>query len=476
MSTKPEPTTEQLSIIDHFRSTLDNIMINAYAGTGKTATLEMIERASRQHPMLYLVFNKKNAEEAKSRMRTSTAVRTFNSFGHRIWADYIGKPLKLDGKKVQTILTEIISTAPRDIRNQLSDSYWFIVDSVNRARALGYIPTGKFPNAEPLVRQGQFHKALEETPDDLSAALIDKVLTECITLSYKGHIDFNDQIYMPALFGGRYPKFPIAMVDEFQDLSPINHAMLDHISKQRIIGVGDIYQNIYGFRGAKADGMNDAQTKFSMHHASLSVSFRCPSNIIARARRQVPDIVAWKHGGEFAELEHLAAETIPDNATFICRNNAPLFALALNLLSMGKSIKLFGSEIGPKLIGIMRRLGPDDMTQAASEIAIDNWLAERLDRESTTAVELAECMRVFVSKTNSLRSAIAYVEHIFTQAGTIKLLTGHKSKGLEFPLVYHLDPFLCDKTKQQDRNLDYVITTRSSDRLYEINSTGIIWP
>jgi len=315
MSTKPEPTTEQLSIIDYFRSTPDNIMINAYAGTGKTATLEMIERASRQHPMLYLVFNKKNAEEAKSRMRTSTAVRTFNSFGHRIWADYIGKPLKLDGKKVQTILTEIISTAPRDTRNQLSDSYWFIVDSVNRARALGYIPTGKFPNAEPLVRQGQFHKALEETPDDLSAALIDKVLTECITLSYKGHIDFNDQIYMPALFGGRYPKFPIAMVDEFQDLSPINHAMLDHISKQRIIGVGDIYQNIYGFRGAKADGMNDAQTKFSMHHASLSVSFRCPSNIIARARRQVPDIVAWKHGGEFAEIDADPDVNTQDGAT-----------------------------------------------------------------------------------------------------------------------------------------------------------------
>jgi len=62
----------------------------------------------------------------------------------------------------------------------------------------------------------------------------------------------------------------------------------------------------------------------------------------------------------------------------------------------------------------------------------------------------------------------------FAQTGTIQLLTGHKAKGLEFGDVYHLDPWLC-KDSEQDRNLSYVISTRSQDRLTEVDSTGIDW-
>ena len=53
-------------------------------------------------------------------------------------------------------------------------------------------------------------------------------------------------------------------------------------------------------------------------------------------------------------------------------------------------------------------------------------------------------------------------------------MTGHKSKGLEFPDVYHLDPYLLSDTSQ-DRNLRYVISTRSSNNLTEIDSDRIKW-
>jgi hypothetical protein len=48
--------------------------------------------------------------------------------------------------------------------------------------------------------------------------LIDSVLTDSIRLAYEGQIDFDDQIYMPTLFGGTFPRFPLVMVDEAQDL------------------------------------------------------------------------------------------------------------------------------------------------------------------------------------------------------------------------------------------------------------------
>jgi hypothetical protein len=67
------------------------------------------------------------------------------------------------------------------------------------------------------------------------------VLTDSIRLAYEGQIDFDDQIYMPTLFGGTFPRFPLVMVDEAQDLSPLNHAMLEKLVTSRLIAVGDPY-------------------------------------------------------------------------------------------------------------------------------------------------------------------------------------------------------------------------------------------
>ena len=133
-----------------------------------------------------------------------------------------------------------------------------------------------------------------------------------------------------------------------------------------------------------------------------------------------------------------------------------------------------GSDIGPKLIALFRKLGPDDMAQASVVSAIDGWLEERLARSSTTAQDLADCMRVFASHGSTLGTAIAYAEHLFAQRGTIRLLTGHKAKGLEFPTVFHLDPWLC-RDEEQDLNLRYVIQTRAMESYYEINSRDIRW-
>ncbi len=45
---------------------------------------------------------------------------------------------------------------------------------------------------------------------------------------------------------------------------------------------------------------------------------------------------------------------------------------------------------------------------------------------------------------------------------------------MEWDTVYHLDPWLC-RDDEQDKNLRYVIQTRSADQAFEINSTDIRW-
>ena len=82
------------------------------------------------------------------------------------------------------------------------------------------------------------------------------VILQSIKLAYDGKIDFDDQIYMPSLFGGTFPKFPLVLVDEAQDLSLLNHAFLQKLVTKRIIAVGDRNQSIYLFqrRGAEQHG------------------------------------------------------------------------------------------------------------------------------------------------------------------------------------------------------------------------------
>lgn len=280
---------------------------------------------------------------------------------------------------------------------------------------------------------------------------------------------------MPALFGGPFPKFPRIMVDEYQDQSPVNHALLARLVTRRLIGVGDPHQNIYGFRGAKAGGMSSAVTQYSMTELPLSVSFRCPRAIVEAARWRVPHFQWSQEGGNVTDhTDKFEASRIVDDAAIICRNNAPLLRMAFRLINMGRSVQVVGSELGPRLIAIMKKLGPDGMSRRELVDEIEHWRNEKLAANSKSANDLADCMRVFAEHGSSLGSAVAYAEHLFAQEGTIRLLTGHKSKGLEYPSVYWLDPGLCD-SREQDRNLAYVITTRSQNSLTLLDSSTILW-
>lgn len=477
------PTPEQITILSAVTSSTNNLMINSLAGCGKTTTLRLIERATSTKPVLCLAFNRRIADEIEYKPRapdperrmtsTTTTVRTFNSLGHRIWAQAQSKKLDLNAKKVPDILRQIIDEAPRKAQGPMWDSFWPVVQGVALAKALGYVPEGKFNHTVRLCSGKTLHLALDEEPDDLTADLIDITLTRSITAAYAGSIDFNDQVYMPALFGGTYPQFPLVMVDEAQDLNPVNHAILEHISRRsRVILVGDPWQSIYGFRGAVQSGMGALGVRHSCSPLDLSTSFRCPSAIVENARWRVPHFKWLKEGGHVESLNEATADSFPDGCAVLCRNNAPLFRLAMHFLSNGRSVQVAGSDIGPKLIAIMRKLGPEEASRAETLSAIGGWLEERLARGSTTAQDLADCMKVFVAHGDSLGQAVRYAEHLFAQRGTIQLMTGHKAKGLEFSTVFFLDPWLC-RDDEQDLNLKYVIETRAMESLYYIDSRAI---
>lgn len=741
----PSPTEEQSFILGLLSTTSANILIDSVAGSGKTTMLEMLQ-ADRREPTLCLAFNTRIADRMRETFSSLTTVKTLNSLGHGIWAKACSGTIVVNARKVSDLLREKIKSLPKNIQGEAYEQFSEIVSAIGLAKAIGYVPERYFPNARRLATLYSVLASTDESLSDLSIDLLDEVLVASIRSAYAGLVDFNDQVYMPALFGGTYPRHPLVLIDEAQDLSPVNHEMLFHLRHSRLIAVGDpwqchppgtliritgskggyipieslregmqvahydtkdalfkgltvqgkdiqhieqsefdgdlvvvsinqklvkmtpnhrvitrinresfgcllylmkrdnrfrlgtskifhngnafgpsmrarqeradaiwilahypseeeayikeqvlsikhgvptilfesekqqdridaiwaempdtrigarellhafhrdesypiwrdeydnfigfhraciieacnlmpelmtmltfpagtwspiqveyepytgpvygltveeaqdgkrlylandflVHNSIYGFRGAVQSGMEKLRTRFEMIPAPLSVSFRCPRAIVEAARWRVPHMKWSKPGGRVAHLKNPSATAFADGSAIICRNNAPLFALALRLLRAGRSVSVGGSDIGPRIVGIMKRLGEDSTTQKELLNAIEGWREAKLEKESKTANDIADCMRVFAEHGNTLSQSIAYAEHLFAQKGTITLLTGHKAKGLEWGIVYHLDEWLIGN-HEQDLNLRYVIQTRALETYYEIESREIRW-
>ena len=483
---KPKPTDEQCFILDQIRSSQSNLQINAFAGTGKSATLKMIDDLMPESLLsLYLVFNKRNAEEAidsnefrplieteNRRPVRGTKIQTLNGCGHGIWAQKAQDKISLDKDKTKKLFYTHLQTFTKPSQDEAWEEWSNVKQGVELSKALGYLPEGNYPNAARLCTWSAVNDACDEPLSPLAKELVDEILLVSVKTAIKGFIDFNDQVYMPALFGGPFPRYPVGMVDETQDLSPVNHAMLDRLGFERLISVGDPAQTIYTFRGAKANGMADIRRRFAMSEADLSISFRCSQRIVEEARWRVPTFKWFNQGGVVEELSQIKLDEIREDSAIICRNNAPLFRLAIRLLSSGRNVRVHGSDMGPRLIAIMRKLGPEGMSQESTLSAIEDWEGERVEKGSKTAKDIADCMRVFVSYGPTLKHALLYIDSIFKQHGSIELLTGHKSKGLEWNRVYFLDQFLIGED-EQDLNLRYVIQTRAKQELYYINSREI---
>jgi len=477
------PTAEQVAIVEAACHTKDNLLINALAGAAKTTTLVMIAQALPAEPILSLAFNKRIAVEMEKRLPGHVQCRTLNSIGHRVWAQACSKKIVLDTKKSYLILKGIVDGLTRRDKTEAYETFSETLKLVGQAKMAGYVPDGAPSHAKRLISCNDFWSLQDEETEDLSRTLVDQVLVESIRQSYNGHIDFDDQIYMPTLFGGTFPRFPLVLVDEAQDLSPLNHAMLEKLVVNRLIAVGDPWQSIYAFRGAMSSSMATLRDRFKMKEMDLSISFRCPKAIVLRARSRAPHMQwpEWAIEGSVNAPTEWTADLIPDGAAVICRNNAPLFRLAFQLIRAGRGVSVVGSDIGPALVKALKKLGPEDMNYDQANAAIDAWEKEKLAKAKgkATVKDKAECLRVFVSIGSGLAGGIAYAESIFRASGPIQLLSGHKSKGLEWDSVFHLDPHRIPslyaeggEALEQELNVRYVIETRAKQSLTLIDMEG----
>lgn len=486
---EPKLTDEQVNILDAYRTTGDNILMEAYAGSGKSYMLEQVQ-AIVEPPCLYVAFARLDADmfgrykdpldinykKVKPILKDTTVSKTINGLGHGCWGATVGK-LNLNPNKTFEILKAMITELKGKDKDNAWDQYSEIKDAVSMAKNMGYIPSGHPQASRRLCDRAQLEERLENKLTPFAWKLVDAALITSIKASYERLIDYDDQVYMSSLFGGTFPRFPNVLIDEDQDINPTGHALLGKLCKDSRVGaVGDRWQSIYYFRGAETGGVDKIKAKFNMVEYPLSVSFRCPEAIVMAARWRVPTLKWMKDGGKYEVLSEFTATDIPEGAAIICRNNAPLLRAAFSLLSGKRSVQVVGSDISAKIVKLLRKIGSEGDSQADLLLKIDAWRDQKLTTSNAPATtnDTAECLKVFASWGKDVDQACRYAEHIFKQQGAITLTTGHKAKGKEWDICYHLDPQLLGRD-DQDLNLKYVIQTRSKDAMYEITTQETLW-
>lgn len=479
---------EQLAIFHEVESTKDNLIIEALAGGAKTTTL--VELASRLGGTgIAVAFNKKIADELKPRLPPNVESRTLNSLGHRVWQQRLGRKLTLADGKCRQLLTEVIEDqTSEDDRQHLWENFADLTRIISGSKNHGHLPDRIARNlgerATPLMTDDEF---FEMVPEDISPLMRDavlSVLSASAEMALAGTIDFADQLLFPTITRCVFPIYQNVLVDEAQDLSELNHTMIAKFAKKRLIAVGDSAQAIYAFRGAHKEGMPLLAERFKMRTLHLSTSFRCPQAICDHVRWHVPRIQHWpdnpRNPGTIRRLASWDFSEIPDGAVVICRNNAPLFNLAVKMLREGRRPQVWGRDVAAALVKVMEGLGAPNMRREAAVAALSRYKAGKLEKAKKASAKQSvedrcECILVFLSNAETLGGAISLAKNVLNSEGKVDLCSGHKSKGHEWENVFILDAFLLGDDIQ-DLNLTYVMATRSQHHLTYIESAGYVDP
>lgn len=498
------PTPEQAAIIAAAQERSESILVRAYAGCAKTTTLELIAKALPQGG-LALAFNVKIKKELEKRFPASFTIKTMNGLGHSAWGAALGKRLTLDEKKLGRIVTAVM----REANYSASADDWAVVKQLAQsAMTQGLVPrefTQKGLVEDKQAFWDDLATDLLGSPDDTLCGFARQAIIANVKEGFAGTISFDDQIYLSTMFGGRFPRFPLVMVDEAQDLSPLNHVQVRKCASDRLIVVGDEKQAIYSFRGADTASISKLRAlRPEWIELPLATTFRCPRRLVTRQRGHVPDFKAFHANTEGDIFEWNSADEPAQRAwghqklfglghteiAVLCRNNAPLLSLAFKLLRKQIGVTMIGRDIGKGLILLSKKIIPDDNTNAEGCFAaISAWRAnesakavatghdERLDAIEDKAESLLAILEG--SAAQSARGLRARLGELFARdSGRVVLSTGHRAKGLEWDLVVHLDPWRVPskwatraaqkgdlRAMEQELNLRYVIETRAKRAL-----------
>ncbi|MFA4870842.1 MAG: UvrD-helicase domain-containing protein [Pedobacter sp.] len=477
------PNEDQEHIFEEIKTGKSHVGIVAGAGCAKSTTIVWATKFIPPHfSVLFLAFNRDIVEHLKTKLPKNVDVKTYNSLGHsNILRHYGYNAVKFDEYKQRNIIQDIVysnSEIPDNVKQEA-------ITLINRVVSLcktNLIEVDKM-TIEPLIE----HYNIELIdPIDIDMLTFSTKLAIDTSLTNKKLVDYNDQIYFPAVLDISCKKYDIVICDESQDTSPANmELILKSVNPNgRIIFVGDPNQAIYSWRGADSEAMQNIIDELDATVLPLNTSYRLPLSHVNLANKIVPELKARPNAPEgiIKSIGYSDFYTmIKPNDMILCRNNAPLIKPALELLSRGMNVAIKGKDIGENLITIIKKFKSRTMKEFYMEL--DNWKSievKKCERNNTPidiVTDKYNVINIISDGCENIDCIINKIKTIFSDKFTaITFSSVHRAKGLEADTVFILEPQLMPSRHanqqhqiDEEKHIFYVAITRSKNALYFVS-------
>lgn len=493
----PTPSTYQQAIMKWLDAEDGNAIISARAGSGKTSTLVMLaDLLPTDSRAVFLAFNKNIATELKTRLPKNVESATFHSVCYRALARTIPESRSRDwvqGSKMHSIIDTMVAADPR-----VNDVRAGIIKLVGLMKAGMLLPDAPCSEIVSIIETHEIDFQVDAawiTPADIIS-----FARQALTLSNETltTIDFDDMLYLTAIRSVMLQRYSHVFIDEAQDTNTVQRALLARMlgATGRLIAVGDEAQAIYGFRGADSTAMAQLESQFACTRFPLSISYRCPASVVKLAQTIVPEIEPRPDApeGTVSTLEEFSLDDFRAEDFIVCRNTAPLAALAFRFVRAHKPVRMMGRDIGEGLIALIKKMHATTLEQLDDKVrewairernkAMEKRLeakAQRITDQEETIVAMCEGMP---ENERTVYALTARIRELFSDgsngAARTTLATVHKAKGMEAHRVFILDPHLMPSRYAklpwqllQEHNLRYVAITRSLDTLHFLDSLDI---
>jgi superfamily I DNA/RNA helicase len=475
-----------------------NAAVNAVAGSGKTTTLvECAGLIDDPTDVLFLAFNKSIVEELRKRLPRRSAVQTLNSLGHRALSRHISVPLEVDSHKYDDIIQKLLEgeafgRVRRDVFGTTKKSIKGLVS---------YAQSTLCERDDDSLEQLADFFDVEIDIAGVNNSLLYGCTREALIIgereASKGIVSYDDQIWLPVLWGLRPGNARFIFIDECQDLSraKLELVLATRADNGRLLFVGDRRQSIYGFAGADSESFDRIVERTEAEVLPLSISYRCAKSIVAAAQRIVKEIEPAENAIEGTVGSVLVGElhqVLQPSDLVLCRLTAPLVGLCIRLMKNKVTAHVRGRDIGRQLVDLAGEAlhdGPwnkfgdlltayhmDKREHLSQRKHPENALQSLADRVEGVRV----CYETFRSP--DFETFKGEVASLFSddKAG-VDLSTIHRAKGLEADRVFILAPEKLPLTWEgqrdwqfrQEMNLKYVAVTRAKSALYIIGSAGV---
>lgn len=423
----------------------ENLKVIAFAGAGKTTTLKACA-ITRQDRGIYLAFNQAIAKEAKETLgSTKCKAMTMHGMAYSAMRDIMDKPATLN------IRTFIDAKVLPKFHIPTIKGWGEYRVSAAVIRTMSAFASSAETNFGPEHAKAALMEALGD-PDfivsqekaDFVQDTIDKLAGPLHLMAQQYWCDLMEQsIYSHDMYlkmldiddglrASAFARFNYVMVDEAQDINPVQRSILTKTGLP-LVAVGDPYQQIYSWRGAE-----NALAKLPGKELYLTQSFRFGEKIAAVARtilEAIPDGRAPKH--RLSGVGPGTPSKKGPRGAVICRTNVGMLDAAIKYLNKGYEVYvdnidgLLKDAMSAEALkdGRMKDVITPELKQ------FDTW--EEMEMVAEEGVDPGLSKLVNLVRTNRIPDVKRLAESQSPNPGDAPLVvyTGHRSKGLEFPAV-----------------------------------------